>query len=66
MTTRAATARPDRSAAGFDLAPPSDAEMARLTAGLTPEERRVLLDHGTERPFCGTDRKSTRLNSSHT
>jgi peptide-methionine (R)-S-oxide reductase len=54
MTTRAATARPDRSAAGFDLAPPSDAEMARLTAGLTPEERRVLLDHGTERPFCGT------------
>ncbi|MCE5231842.1 MAG: peptide-methionine (R)-S-oxide reductase MsrB [Mizugakiibacter sp.] len=45
---------PQRSASGHDLGPLSDAERARLAARLTPEERRVLLDHGTERPFCGT------------
>ena len=42
-----------RSASGFDLAPPSDAERARLEADLTDEEKRVLLHHGTEAPFCG-------------
>jgi peptide-methionine (R)-S-oxide reductase len=43
-----------RSAAGYDLTPPDAVAMRRLAAGLDPEERRVLLDHGTERPFCGT------------
>ena len=42
------------SAAGYDLQPLSPAEIERLAAKLTPEERTVLLDHGTERPFCGT------------
>jgi peptide-methionine (R)-S-oxide reductase len=42
-----------RSAAGFDLSPPSDAEMRHLIEGLDAEEKRVILDHGTERPFCG-------------
>ncbi|SFM62836.1 peptide-methionine (R)-S-oxide reductase MsrB [Marinobacter zhejiangensis] len=42
------------SAAGFDLTPLSDAEVANRAVTLTPEERHVLLDHGTERPFCGT------------
>ena len=37
----------------FDLAPPSDAERRDLTAGLTADERRVLLEHGTEAAFCG-------------
>ena len=46
--------RPERSAAGYDLAPPSADQLKRLAAGLTPEEARVLLKHGTERPFCGT------------
>jgi peptide-methionine (R)-S-oxide reductase len=41
------------SPSGFDLTPPSDAERARLEAGLSDEERRVLLHHGTEAPFCG-------------
>lgn len=38
---------------GFDLTPPSDDERARLEASLDDEERRVLLQHGTEAPFCG-------------
>ncbi|MCC7249086.1 MAG: peptide-methionine (R)-S-oxide reductase MsrB [Lysobacter sp.] len=37
----------------FDLAPPDDAQRATLSARLSPEERRVLLAHGTEAPFCG-------------
>lgn len=37
----------------FDLTPPDDAQRAALTASLSPEERRVLLSHGTEAPFCG-------------
>jgi peptide-methionine (R)-S-oxide reductase len=37
----------------FDLAPPSDAQRRELTAALSPDERRVLLEHGTEAAFCG-------------
>ena len=44
---------PHKSAAGYDLGPLSPEERDRLAARLDPEERRVLLDHGTERPFCG-------------
>ena len=42
------------SAAGYDLSPLSPAEVDRLAADLSQEERTVLLDHGTERPFCGS------------
>src|SRR5947209_5260847 len=42
-----------RSASGYDLTPPSPEERKRLEAGLTREEREVLLHHGTEAPFCG-------------
>jgi len=42
-----------RSQSGFDLTPPNAAELARLEAGLDDEEKRVLLHHGTEAPFCG-------------
>ncbi len=41
------------SALTFDLTPPSTEERARLEAALTREERDVLLNHGTEAPFCG-------------
>jgi peptide-methionine (R)-S-oxide reductase len=41
------------SASGYDLTPISTAERDRLAARLTPEERHVLFDHGTEPPFCG-------------
>jgi peptide-methionine (R)-S-oxide reductase len=42
-----------QSKSGFDIAPLSSAARERLASGLSPEERRVLLDHGTEPPFCG-------------
>lgn len=42
-----------RDAFGFDLTPPSRAQMQELTADLTAEERHLLLDHGEEAPFCG-------------
>jgi peptide-methionine (R)-S-oxide reductase len=37
----------------FDLSPPSEQELQRLAADLNEEERKVLLEHGTEAPFCG-------------
>jgi len=41
------------SAAGYDITPIGDAERARLAQKLSPEEHRILLEHGTEHPFCG-------------
>ena len=37
----------------FDLTPPSDDQLRTLVADLSDEERHVLLEHGTEAPFCG-------------
>lgn len=42
------------SRSGYDIEPLSEARREELAAGLTTEERQVLLDHGTERAFCGT------------
>lgn len=44
---------PTRSASGHDLTPPTAETRARLEADLNDEERRVILNQGTERPFCG-------------
>ena len=44
---------PTRSATGFDLTLPDDAERKALEADLTREEAEVLLHHGTEAAFCG-------------
>ena len=40
---------------GYDLTPlrGADRERAVEAAGLTAEERRILIEHGTERPGCG-------------
>ena len=37
----------------FNLTPPTDAQRNSLAAALSIEEREVLLEHGTEAPFCG-------------
>ena len=47
------TATATRSTTGFDLSPPTDEQRVSLEAALTQEERAVLLNHGTEAPFCG-------------
>lgn len=36
----------------FDLTPPSPSQREALIATLNAEERRILLQHGTEAPFC--------------
>ncbi len=52
-STAIETSTAHRSASGFDLTPPSADARQQLEAGLTREERDVLLQHGTEAPFCG-------------
>ena len=43
----------DQSGSGFDLDPLPREQRDRLAKDLSAEERRVLLHHGTEPPFCG-------------
>jgi peptide-methionine (R)-S-oxide reductase len=43
-----------QSASGYDIRPLSEARRLELALGLNEEERRVLLNQGTEAPFCGT------------
>lgn len=53
----------DTATTNFDLTPPTEAEFDTLAADLSTEERHVLLQHGTEAPFCGlfTDHKGQGL-----
>jgi len=44
---------PSTSASGYSIAPLAPERIAELSRSLSAEERRVLLEHGTERPFCG-------------
>src|SRR5689334_5748839 len=44
---------PTTSKSGYDLTRLTDAQIDRLAGELSPEERRVILHQGTERPFCG-------------
>jgi peptide-methionine (R)-S-oxide reductase len=37
----------------FNLQPPSEAQREQIITGLNRDERRVLLEHGTEAAFCG-------------
>ena len=45
----------------FDLSEPSTEQLQELAAGLSDDERRVLLEHGTEAPFCGVFLAEKRL-----
>lgn len=38
---------------GYDVTRLDDAQVEKLAIDLSPEERHILLDHGTERPGCG-------------
>jgi peptide-methionine (R)-S-oxide reductase len=42
------------SASGYDISPLGKEEIERLAGDLNEEEYRILLEHGTEPPFCGT------------
>lgn len=42
------------SEAGYDITPLSDKERENLAADLDQEAYHVLLEHGTEAPFCGS------------
>jgi peptide-methionine (R)-S-oxide reductase len=42
-----------RSGAGFSLQPPTESQLQGLVGDLSAEERDVILEHGTEAPFCG-------------
>lgn len=53
MSRTSTDERRERSRSGYDLGPLTGTERERLARRLSAEERRVLLDHGTERPFCG-------------
>lgn len=41
------------SSAGYDVTPLSREAVERLATDLSDEERRVILNQGTEHPFCG-------------
>ncbi len=47
------------SESGYDITPLTNEQRERLAQNLTHEEADVLLNHGTEAPFCGnlTDNK---------
>ena len=51
------------SESGYDITPISRARREQLAQSLTEEERRILLDHGTEPAFCGnlTDNKEAGI-----
>ena len=42
------------SESGYDITPISDETRDRLAQDLNEDERRILLNHGTEPAFCGT------------
>jgi peptide-methionine (R)-S-oxide reductase len=44
----------EASESGFDITPLDQETIDRLAQDLNEEESRVLLNHGTEAPFCGT------------
>ncbi|NNE66025.1 MAG: peptide-methionine (R)-S-oxide reductase MsrB [Pyrinomonadaceae bacterium] len=56
-----APAKTATSGSGYSIEPLDDATREHLAEDLTQEERHILLEHGTEAPFCGSllDNKET-------
>ena len=55
----------NKSASGYDITPISETVREKLAQNLSREEYDVLLNHGTEAPFCGSllDNKQTGIYS---
>ena len=53
----------NKSASGYDITPISETVREKLAQNLSREEYDVLLNHGTEAPFCGSllDNKQTGI-----
>ena len=49
-----AKAQKQLSETGYDVTPLTQEQIDLLAQDLNEEERRIMLDHGTEPPFCGT------------
>jgi peptide-methionine (R)-S-oxide reductase len=49
-----AKAQKQLSETGYDVTPLTQEQIDLLAQDLNDEERRIMLDHGTEPPFCGT------------
>ncbi|HJS50544.1 MAG TPA: peptide-methionine (R)-S-oxide reductase, partial [Pyrinomonadaceae bacterium] len=47
-------AKKELSASGYDVTALDSETVTRLAEDLNPQERRILLNHGTEPAFCGT------------
>lgn len=53
VASRKAGSASGKSGSGYEIAPLPQAKIGELAKTLSAEERQVLLEHGTERPFCG-------------
>jgi peptide-methionine (R)-S-oxide reductase len=53
MTPETQAAGQEMSRSGFDITPIDAETRERLAQDLTDEERKILLNQGTEAPFCG-------------
>ncbi|MGI8468459.1 MAG: peptide-methionine (R)-S-oxide reductase MsrB [Pyrinomonadaceae bacterium] len=59
MIPKTSSTEKETSASGYDIMPISAEKREELAQNLTEEQRDILLNHGTEPPFCGnlTDNK---------
>ena len=54
MNKAAETQDTATSQSGYNIEPIDEAKRSELAKELTPEEFHILLEHGTEAPFCGS------------
>ncbi len=54
MTNEGQAQGKEISETGYDITPISATERERFAQDLTEEQRHILLEHGTEAPFCGS------------
>lgn len=54
MESKAKQSNNQVSASGYNIAPINDQKRKQLAQDLTKEQYHILLEHGTEAPFCGS------------